>query len=719
MGRVSMDVPPQLRSRSQWVTWKYIGDDRRKVPYQINGLPAKSNDPETWTTFDYASKSVNSLGFVFAPDDGLFGIDLDGCISADGELQAWAQEIVDRFDTYAEVSPSGHGVKIWGLGAMPGGSGKKTSVDAPKCCDKQPAIEAYDRGRYFTFTGERLPTAPLEVVECQAALDWLVAKYWPPKMVPVQPSPVLVTSYDAKERARKYLAAMGPCDPRPEHPMDASTHLLRAFGVMVGFGLEDGTALELVREWDMANPCGPYSEKEYQRKLTDAKKHWQPGCLLTEQFTSGPAVDITEVMAQGKVESATKPAKSSIGMLPAGLLKPPGLIADVVEWTLACSMYPQPELALAGALSLMATITGRKVRDHADTRTNIYVIGLCPSGAGKEQARKTNKTILYSAGGVAMIGPEDIASSAGLITTLDKSPACLLQLDEIGRTIGYTQNPMAQHMQKVAGYLLKLYSSANSIMIGDAYADSKKTKTLYSPHCVVYGTSVPGKFWGSLTTENVGEGLVGRMLVFDSFQGVDVLPRDPENPELPASIVERVKWWIEYAPGKGNAVTKDNPVPQMLVYDDAARERFASHRLEIAKRRRDDENSEVSTLWSRTAEKTAKLALIFACSRAECEPPKSIELQDVDRAIALSNWITRMMAAKVESHVSESKYEAFLKKVLRAIGTGCTQSELTRRTQWLDRKTREAILSDLRDCGRIELTAVETATRPAIRITVC
>ena len=78
-----------------------------------------------------------------------------------------------------------------------------------------------------------------------------------------------------------------------------------------------------------------------------------------------------------------------------------------------------------------------------------------------------------------------------------------------------------------------------------------------------------------------------------------------------------------------------------------------------------------------------------------------------------------MMAAKVESHVSESKYEAFLKKVLRAIGTGCTQSELTRRTQWLDRKTREAILSDLRDCGRIELTPVETATRPAIRITVC
>lgn len=710
MGRVSMEVPPQLRSLNQWVTWKYIGDDRRKVPYQINGLPAKSNDPETWTTFSYASKSGHNLGFVFSLDDGLFGIDLDGCISADGELQSWAQEIVDRFGTYAEVSPSGHGVKLWGIGAMPGGSGKKTSVDAPKCCDKQPAIEAYDRGRYFTFTGERLPTSPLDVVDCQAALDWLVARYWPPRMVPTARQSTPIT-----ERAARYLAEIPPAI----SGQGGHNQTFRAACVLViGFNLSVDDAMPLLAEWNTR--CQPpWTEKELLHKLESADKQpGERGEMLRSDCLTGPAVDISGVMAQGR-ESVTKQAKPSIGMLPADLLKPPGLIADVIDWTLACSMYPQPELALAGALSLMATITGRKVRDHADTRTNIYVIGLCPSGAGKEQARKTNKTILYSAGGVDMIGPEDIASSAGLITTLDKSPACLLQLDEIGRTIGYTQNPMAQHMQKVAGYLLKLYSSANSIMIGDAYADSKKTKTLYSPHCVVYGTSVPDKFWGALTTENVGEGLVGRMLVFDSFQGVDVLPRDPENPELPVSIVERVKWWIDYAPGNGNCVTKGNPVPQMLIYDDDARERFAGHRLEIAKRRRDDENCEVSTLWSRTAEKTAKLALIFACSRAECEAPKSVDLQDVERAIALSNWITRMMAAKVESHVSESKYEAFLKKVLRAIGTGCTQSELTRRTQWLDRKTREAILSDLRDCGRIELTPVETATRPAIRITVC
>jgi len=702
-----MEVPPELRSLRQWVEWRYIGDDRKKVPFQPNGTPAKSNDPTTWSEF---CQCHGQLGFVFAAEDGLFGVDLDGCIDDAGEVQEWAMRIVNRFDTYAEISPSGRGIKLWGRGAMPGGTGKKAPVNSPACCDKKSAIEAYDRGRYFTFTGERLPMAPLAVNDCQEALDWLASVYWPPKAAGVKPT----QKTSIQERAARYLACV---DPAIAGQGGHNQTFRAACSLVLGFGLTVDEAMPLLAEYNLR--CEPpWSEKELLHKLESADKQTgERGFLINEStdYDQRP-VDFSALVASQEVIEAEY-VETKQAMMPCELLYPGGLIGDIVAYTLANSMYPQPELALAAAIALLSTITGRKVKDRADTRTNLYVVGLCPSGAGKDEARKTNKRLLAAAGATDMIGPEDIASSAGLIVQLDKNLTTLFQLDEMGRFIGYTQNPMAQHMQKVAGYLLKLYSSANSIMVGDAYADSKKVKTLHYPHCVVYGTSVPATFWESLTTSNVSEGLVGRMLVFDSFQGKTVLPRDNEVLDPPSSLVERVKWWVDYANTEaGNVVSKSNPCPRLLPRSEEAEQRFREHRLAIAMRRPDDQNEEVSTLWSRTAEKTAKLAMIFACSRSACEFPGQITIDDMNLAVKLSNWVTRMMAQKVEDHVSESRYEFELKKLLRKIGSGCTLNQLTRKTQSIDKRQRESIIADLVSSGRVVCELKEGVTKPTTYI---
>jgi hypothetical protein len=87
---------------------------------------------------------------------------------------------------------------------------------------------------------------------------------------------------DAIERARAYLSSIPVCNPLPSDPMDASTHLLKAASAMVGFALDDATACVLLEEWDQANPAGPYSQAEYQRKLNEARKtgHVKEGELL-------------------------------------------------------------------------------------------------------------------------------------------------------------------------------------------------------------------------------------------------------------------------------------------------------------------------------------------------------------------------------------------------------------------------------------------------------
>ncbi len=150
-------MPEELRERPQHVAWELRrrGDTPTKVPINPKtGWLASSTDPATWATFEEAfafarSNDCNGTGYVFAPYDPFAGVDLDGCRDADtGAIEAWALEIVRRLNSYAEISPSGTGIKIFVRGELPPGRRRKGNV------------EAYDRARYYTITGWRLPSAP-------------------------------------------------------------------------------------------------------------------------------------------------------------------------------------------------------------------------------------------------------------------------------------------------------------------------------------------------------------------------------------------------------------------------------------------------------------------------------------------------------------------------------------------------------------------------------
>jgi predicted P-loop ATPase len=142
-----------------------------------NGSHAKSQDPKTWDKFDsvlaaFNRRGSNFDGFGFAlgqRDDGMcyVGADLDSCI-VDGAIADWALPFVELLaNTLGEVSPSGTGIKVFGLcdiedveavrpafGLEGNAWGRKfTFGDNGK--DHGPAIELYFAGRYFTVTGQR------------------------------------------------------------------------------------------------------------------------------------------------------------------------------------------------------------------------------------------------------------------------------------------------------------------------------------------------------------------------------------------------------------------------------------------------------------------------------------------------------------------------------------------------------------------------------------
>ena len=88
-----------------------------------------------------ARDGLDGVGFVFTHDDPYTGIDLDSRHDpATGEIHPNALALIHRFGTFAELSVSGTGIHIVVHGTLPS-------------CNKKGAIEAYDRGRFFTFTG--------------------------------------------------------------------------------------------------------------------------------------------------------------------------------------------------------------------------------------------------------------------------------------------------------------------------------------------------------------------------------------------------------------------------------------------------------------------------------------------------------------------------------------------------------------------------------------
>jgi len=394
---------------------------------------------------------------------------------------------------------------------------------------------------------------------------------------------------------------------------------------------------------------------------------------------------------------------------PAECLVAGGLLDDIVAYTLAESLYRQPELALGGALALLGTVTGRKVTDVFGTRTNVYVLGLGLSGVGKEQARKINKHLLLRSGGEKLIGSERIGSHAGIVTTIHDTPASLMQLDEMGRLLETMKDPRkSPHLFNCITVMMQLYSSSGTLWKADAYADAKKVKTIDQPHLCIYGTATPDSFWHSLSTDNIAEGLIGRLLVLEG-RGYEVEMQEPAGVPPPEPIIEALRWWVDFKPG-GN-LGGEHPQPRIVPHSPEARERFLGHIRGINAKRK-TETPLRAAVWSRSAEKVAKLALLHACSR-QYWVPDVITFEDIDWGVKLGNWLTRRLLAGCAEHVSENETEAKSKRVLAMIGgKGITARELSRKTQWIRGRERDEIVRDLIACGLVELETITTARRP-------
>lgn len=268
------NLPPSLKPLKQWMVWRFVERDgkRTKAPYQSNGKLAKTNDPTTWGTLEAAltaleTHRMDGLGFVFAQDGSIVGVDLDWKTWSGEGVPPEAQTVIDRLNSYTEWSPSRRGCHILLRGHLPPGVGNRKQL-APDV-----ELEVYDHGRFFTMTGERWE-GPTDLEDRQAELEALLLELFPPRVEPQEtPKPTLPTNLDDGALLEHMFASKHGADIRrlyegntDGYASHSAADLALAGHLMWWTGNDTGRADRLFRQSGLYRP--KWDEKHYSNGKT-------------------------------------------------------------------------------------------------------------------------------------------------------------------------------------------------------------------------------------------------------------------------------------------------------------------------------------------------------------------------------------------------------------------------------------------------------------------
>jgi hypothetical protein len=179
-----LDLPAALTHYAQeprWVLWRWEirKGKKTKPPYDARHprKHASSNDPATWADFAtalaaYKSGQGDGIGLCLL-NSNLVAFDLDDCRDANtGQIEPSAIQLVKRAQSYAEVTPSGSGLRILGTGTGPRIQRKQAVPGANGM-----TLETY-RGceRFIAVTGNALPGTATKLADNDQLVDEIIAE---------------------------------------------------------------------------------------------------------------------------------------------------------------------------------------------------------------------------------------------------------------------------------------------------------------------------------------------------------------------------------------------------------------------------------------------------------------------------------------------------------------------------------------------------------------
>lgn len=316
------NIPQELKSVNQWVA------RTNKIPITpVTLCGANSVDSRTWGGFEQAISAkdksctykdlktkelkngvVNGVGFVFAPP--YCGIDIDHCINKNtGEICTEALNIISIMNSYTEFSPSGTGFHIIYKGSIH----EEWRKQIKNALGENIHIEMYQKGRYFTITGDVYENYT-EIREAENAAQTVYEAYAEvnknkSKTTKIRPLPSYNSSLsDNKvvELATKSNRAFSALWRGDFGNYGSQSEADLALCNILAFYAEGSTQIDnlfrqsgLMREkWDTKHGSKTYGEITIEKAVNNQKSHYDPN-----YYRSRAVDDFKAEISNGKQDS--------------------------------------------------------------------------------------------------------------------------------------------------------------------------------------------------------------------------------------------------------------------------------------------------------------------------------------------------------------------------------------------------------------------------------
>lgn len=646
------NIPHEMRIYPQWVVWRYEDTDSKKptkVPYSAKtGHLASVTDPNTWAGFDECVNAMSSgwyagIGFVLTENDPYSFIDLD---DTKGDQTALDRQIkiFNEFNSYAERSPSGSGLHIIVKGAIP--SGRRRSF-----------IEVYSSLRYMTMTGDVYRNAPIN--DCNELLNILWGQ--------MGQGSVAVAHYaglaEAKETDEQvYNRAVAAANGDKFAELYAGKwEGMYASQSEADFALVDIIAFYTQNRAQISRMFRASGLGQRDKaKRDDYVSYMLNKCFdrmlppvdvdglrnkLDEAIAKKEAADRAAALSQNS-EATPHPKAPAPNLNEASKVYsvPPGLVGEIAQYIYAQAPRPVPEIALAGALGLVAGIVGRAY-NISGTGLNQYVLLLAPTGTGKEAIAsgidKLMAQVIRTVPAASdFIGPGEIASSQAIIKYMSRGPTSFVSL--VGEFGIYLQQMASvnapPHLTGLRRFLLDAYnkSGEGKVLRPSIYSDKdKNTAAVLAPSFTLLGESTPEKFYEGLHEGLISEGLLPRFTMIEYHGERPALNPGHLSAQPSFELIDRLSTLCAHA------LMLNSQHKAIHVQTDAtARELFQQFDAHCDANINTSDREVRRHLWNRAHVKALKLAAIIAVG---CNPYDPTITADV------ASWAINLVVADVRN----------------------------------------------------------------------
>lgn len=391
-----------------------------------------------------------------------------------------------------------------------------------------------------------------------------------------------------------------------------------------------------------------------------------------------------------------------------------GVVNQIVDWVTETSRIPNRILALGTALATVGTLIGRRAKGPTKSATHLYVVGLAPSGSGKDHPLKVADDLFEAAGASHHLSDSgEWVSMQSLMVDVQANPMSLFVQDEWGSFLQRVNGRKASGFEQAIGKGLRELWSTSFKKYRPPSSAAKKASIINMPAVSVLAMSTPKQFYSSIRGADIENGFLNRLLILRSDRFVPaVTPLDVPVPDMLAAALQELYLWggaeLETA---ALTSTEYDVAPQPIAWASPEAQAAFDDFSEFT-RERMIANGDIAPFLSRTAENAVRMATIMAAGR--WGPGCAVELQDILWAIDVSkNCTERTIADAMSSMNKELSHGEVYVRILELIkATGkLSRKDLIAEIGQSVRSTRDIdqTLALLYEGGRIKWYDVEGA----------